>query len=150
MKVANIKNISFGNYILTTKKDEFSIQSEYSDDNKLLNEAFYNNDINKTIRKKINYDQTVGKILSVENFDQNGLRLDLQEFEYLTDKEIEKFHSGTIQYKRIITKQIKDSIQYITELYESPTNPTTNYLYEMTKDLKGKMLSFICNGQKVL
>lgn len=150
MNVINIKNISFGNYIRNTIKDGFSVENEYSDNNKLLNEVFYNNDETKALRKKINYDKTTGKILKVENFDKDGLWLDSQEFEYLTDKEIEKFDSKAIKYVRTITKQITDSVQNITELYESPTNPSNNYLYEIKKDLKGKMLSFICNGEKVL
>ncbi len=88
--------------------------------------------------------------MKAENFDKDGLWLDSQEFEYLANKEIENFNSKTMKYKRTITKEIIDSNLHYKELYESVTSPSNNYLYEIIKDLKGKTLSFICNGKKIL
>ena len=144
------KNISFGNYIKNSIKDDFFIESEYNDNDVLQKELFFRDDKNRNICRSIEYDTSIGKILKVENFDINAGRLDIQEFEYSAGKVVEKFNSKTIQYIRTITNNIQDSIQYFMEKYESTTAPSNNYINEITRDLNGKMLTFLCNGKKVL
>lgn len=141
---------SFGNYTKNVLQDEFLVEQEYNDDNKLLKESFYNKDNDKKIRKQIEHDANAGKISKVENFNKDGLWLDTQYFEYSTGKEVETFNSPSMKYKRTITKLIKDSIEYLTEVYESSSNPENNYIYEITKNLQGKILTFLCNGKKVI
>jgi len=144
------KNISFGNYVKNSIKDDFFVESEYNDDNVLLKELFFNDDKNRKIRRNIEYDTNIGKALKVENFDINARLLDIQEFEYSEGKVVEKFNSQAIQYIRTITNNIQDSIQYFMEKYESTSAPSNNYINEITRDLNGKMLTFLCNGKKVL
>ena len=69
------------------------------------------------------------------------------DFEYLPNKTIEPV-SGIQNYKRTITKEIKDSLIHITEEYLSTSAPSQNYLYKIIKNLEGKIISWISNGKK--
>lgn len=149
MIILRIKNISFGNYIKTSVENGYIVENEYSDNDNLLKQIFKSNDEHKQIRKNIEYDDS-GRVLVAENFDKDGLWLNLQKFKYSEGKKIEIYNSKEMNYVRTTEEFIKDSIKHIKEVYESSSAPSNNYIYETTRDLKGKMLSFFCNGKKVL
>lgn len=143
----NIAKISFGNYIKSLQQGKFNVKQEYNDGHKLLLESFFNGNV---LRQTIEHDSITGEILKSENFDTNGTWLSTQCFEYSSNKKVETFRSKSTNYIRTITTFIKDSIKYITEVYESSSDPARNYVYEIVMNAEEKILSWLCNGKKVM
>lgn len=134
MKVIS-NNISFGNKTITTQNKNLVYTKEFNDNGNLISYT----------EKDILNDRF---ILS-EKYDETGKIITSQHFEYLPNKTIETV-SGIQNYKRTITKEIKDSLIHITEEYLSTSAPSQNYLYKIIKNLEGKIISWISNGKKII
>lgn len=134
MKVLS-NNIAFGNKTITTQSKNLVYTKEFNNNGNLISYT----------EKDILNDRF---ILS-EKYDETGKIITRQHFEYLPDKTIETV-SGIQNYKRIITKEIKDSLIHITEEYLSSSEPSRNYLYKIIKNLEGKIISWTSNGKKII
>ena len=131
-----IDNISFGNRIENYQVGRIKYSREYSDDNILL--------VNKEL------DAQTDKFLKVETFDNCGNRVAIQEYTYLPNKMIEHYKNKSQEYTRTITKEIKDSLYHITEVFESKTKPAKNYINETIRNLEGKIVKMFANGKRIL
>lgn len=136
MKISGINNTTFGNRIETGQTDTIKYSKEFSDDNKLL--------------KYIEKDMKTDKFLKVETFDNIGNRVEIQEYKYLPNKTIEHYKNKSQEYTRTITKEIKDSLSHVTEVFESKTSPANNYNHESIRDLEGRILKLFANGKRIL
>ncbi len=136
MKISSINNTIFGNRIETGQTDTIKYSKEFSDDNKLL--------------KYIEKDMKTDKFLKVETFDNIGNRVEIQEYKYLPNKTIEHYKNKSQEYTRTITKEIKDSLSHVTEVFESKTSPANNYNHESIRDLEGRILKLFANGKRIL
>ena len=136
MKISSINNTTFGNRIETGQTSTIKYSKEFSDENKLL--------------KYIEKDAKTDKFLKVETFDNIGNRVEIQEYKYLPNKTIEHYKNKSQEYTRTITKEIKDSLTHVTEVFESKTTPANNYIHETIRDLEGKILKLFANGKRIL
>ncbi len=136
MKISGINNTTFGNRIETGQTDTIKYSKEFSDDNKLL--------------KYIEKDAKTDNFLKVETFDNIGTRVEIQEYKYLPNKTIEHYKNKSQEYTRTITKEIKDSLSHVTEVFESKTSPANNYIHESIRDLEGRILKLFANGKQIL
>lgn len=136
MKINHINNTTFGNLIESGQTNNIKFTKEYSD--------------NKNLLKYIEQDLKTDKFLKVENFDNDGNRVSIQEFQYLPNKTIEHYKNKSQEYTRTITKEIKEALIYITEVFESKTSPANNYIHESIRDLEGKILKLFANGKQIL
>lgn len=130
----SVSNITFGNKIKTFEKDNYLHIREYDDFDNLISYK----------KKEIQKDRF---ILS-EQYDNSGKITERQHFQYLKNKIIETV-SGTINYKRIITKETKESLIYHTEEYISE-NSSKNYINQIVRNMEGKIISWTNNGKKIL
>lgn len=130
-----MNNISFGNRTVTTQNNNHLYTKEYNDEGILV--AYTEKD---TLNDRF--------ILS-ERYDSSGKVIERQHFEYLPNKTIETV-SGSQNYTRTITKEIKDSLLHLTEEYLSLSDPSKNYLYKIIKNLEGKIISWTSNGKKII
>ena len=136
MKTNYLANITFGNLIESGQINNIKYTKEYSDNKKLL--------------KYTEQDLKTDKFLKVEKFDNNGNQIEIQEFKYLPNKTIEHYKNKSQEYTRTITKEIKEALIHITEIFESKTSPANNYIHESIRDLEGKILKFFTNGKQIL
>lgn len=136
MKISGINNTTFGNRIETGQTDTIKYSKEFSNDNKLL--------------KYIEKDAKTDNFLKVETFDNIGTRVEIQEYKYLPNKTIEHYKNKSQEYTRTITKEIKDSLSHVTEVFESKTSPANNYIHESIRDLEGRILKLFANGKRIL
>lgn len=136
MKISGINNTTFGNRIETGQTDTIKYSKVFSDDNRLL--------------KYIEKDAKTDNFLKVETFDNIGNRVEIQEYKYLPNKTIEHYKNKSQEYTRTITKEIKDSLSHVTEVFESKTSPANNYIHESIRDLEGRILKLFANGKRIL
>ena len=136
MKINYVTNTTFGNLVETGQINNIKFTKEYPDNNKLL--------------KYTEQDLKTDKFLKVEKFDNDGNRISIQEFKYQPNKTIEYYRNKSQEYTRTITKEIKDSLIHITEVFESKTSPANNYIHESIRDLEGKIFKFFANGKQIL
>lgn len=136
MKTNYLANITFGNLIESGQINNIKYTKEYSDNKKLL----------KYTEQGLKTD----KFLKVEKFDNNGNQIEIQEFKYLPNKTIEHYKNKSQEYTRTITKEIKEALIHITEIFESKTSPANNYIHESIRDLEGKILKLFTNGKQIL
>lgn len=132
--IIQISNIAFGNKIDTTEKDNYLYIKEYNEQGNLI-----------SYKKK---DIPNDRFVLAERYDNSGKLLERQQFQYLKNKIIETV-TGMINYQRTITTEIKNSLIHTTEEYISE-NSSKNYVYKIIKNLDGKIISWINNGQKII
>lgn len=136
MKISSINNTPFGNQIKTGQTGSIKFSKEFSDEGQLV--------------KYIEKDAKTDKFLKVETFDNIGNRIGIQEYKYLPNKTIEHYKNKSQEYTRTITKEIKNSLSHVTEIFESKTNPANNYIHETVRDLEGKIIKLFANGKRIL
>lgn len=132
--ITNIQNITFGNKIETSEKDNHLYIKEYNEQGKLI--SYKEKDIPND------------RFILAEKYDNSGKLIERQKFQYLKNKIVETV-TGTINYQRTITEEIKDSLIHRTEEYISE-NSSKNYIYKIIKNLDGKIISWINNGKKII
>ena len=79
----------------------------------------------------------------------NGELLSEQKFDYFENGLVEHYKNPAQRYVRTITNEIKDALKIRTEKFVCETNPSVNYTHEVIHDLSGKLVQFICNGEKL-
>ena len=131
-----INGIAFKHKTIVTRKDNLKYSKEISS--------------NGVVLKNTVTDLNTDNILLVERFNDNGEFKDILEFSYLPNKKTEHYRSKNQEYTRIITEEIKNYFKHITETYISKTKPENNYVRESIRDLSGKIIQIINNGQKLL
>ena len=128
---------NFGNTIKTHQTGNTLIKEEFNDNNVriLYEERDVKND----------------RFIRQNRWNDEGEQIQNWWIEYQKHKKIEHFEAkGKENYIRTMIERIVDGFKIRTESYISKTNPKNNYLHVITKDAKDKMISFICNGKKVL
>ena len=132
-----LDTVNFGNYTRTVQKDNVLIKEEFNDnDIKIFHEEF---DVKKN------------RFLRQDKWDNSGNPIQQWWFEYFENKKVEHFNTAKEEsYIRIITDTVKDNKKIHKEEFLSKTKPANNYIHESVKDLGGKLLSFFCNGKKII
>ena len=133
----NWNSVCFGNYTKTVKQNNILIKEEFNDDDiKILHEEF---------------DVENDRFLRQDKWDNKGNPIQQWRFDYFENKKVEHFNTANEEsYVRTITDTVLDNKRIHKEEYISKTTPDNNYIHETIKDLNGKLLSFLCNGKKIL
>ena len=129
--------INFGNTTKTRSSGNLLIKEEFNDSNVriLYEERDAQND----------------RFIRQNRWNDKGEQIQNWWFEYFENKKVEHFEEkGNQSYVRTMMDKVVNGLKVHTEEYISKTHPQNNYIHEITKDAKDKLISFVCNGKRVL
>jgi len=133
MKV-NFDSVSFGNSNI-----------RYHDKNYNILEVF---DDNQNLVRRTKYDKLCRDV-DCEVFNKEKKVISHLHKEYIPEGCIETYKSKTQEYVRVIKTFVKDSFTHYVETFTSKTSPSSSYVNEFIRDMKGNLVKIINNGKVI-